>query len=170
MSERIVQARQEKAHMSWGHYLFGFSGRLNRAKYWLWILIYFIAAAVMTGVTYAINSPAAGGIVQLVFSIVALISSLAVMTKRLHDRNKSAWWLLIFVLIPSILLGAGIVASVYGALMTDDISNLGTLTLVGGALTLAAGAFLIWAFVELACLRGTIGANQYGPDPLEGRV
>jgi uncharacterized membrane protein YhaH (DUF805 family) len=24
--------------------------------------------------------------------------------------------------------------------------------------------------VELACLRGTIGANRYGPDPLEGRV
>jgi uncharacterized membrane protein YhaH (DUF805 family) len=156
--------------MSWGHFLFGFSGRLNRAKYWLWILIYLIAVAVVTGATYAINSPAAGGIVELVFSIVGLISSLAVMTRRLHDRNKSAWWLLIFVLIPSLLLGAGIVASVYGALMTDDINNLGTLTLIGGALTLAAGAFLIWSFVELACLRGTIGPNRYGPDPLEGRV
>jgi uncharacterized membrane protein YhaH (DUF805 family) len=170
MSERILQARQEKAHMSWGHFLFGFSGRLNRAKYWLWILIYFIAVAVVSAVIYAINSPMAGGIVQLVFSIVALISSLAVVTKRLHDRNKSAWWLLIFVLIPSLLLGAGIVASVYGALMTDDTSNLGTLAIVGGALTLAAGAFLIWSFVELACLRGTIGPNRYGPDPLEGKI
>jgi uncharacterized membrane protein YhaH (DUF805 family) len=156
--------------MSWGHLLFGFSGRLNRAKYWLWILIYLIAVAVVTGATYAINSPAAGGIVDLVFSIVAFISSLAVMTKRLHDRNKSAWWLLIFVLIPSILLSAGIVASVYGALMTDDISNLGTLTLIGGALVLAAAAFLIWSFVELGCLRGTIGPNRYGPDPLEGKI
>jgi uncharacterized membrane protein YhaH (DUF805 family) len=155
--------------MSWGHYLFGFSGRLNRAKYWLWILIYFVAIAVVSAVIYAINSPTAGGIVQLAFSIVALISSLAVMAKRLHDRDKSAWWLLIFVLIPSILLGVGIGASVYGALMTDD-SNLGTMTLVGGALTLVAGAFLIWAFIELACLRGTIGANRYGPDPLEGKI
>ena len=25
----------------------------------------------------------------------------------------------------------------------------------------------LWYFVELACMRGTIGANQYGPDPLE---
>ena len=156
--------------MSWGHFLFGFSGRLNRAKYWLWILIYFIAVAVVSAAIYAINSPTAGGIVQLVFSIVALISSLAVMTKRLHDRNRSAWWLLIFVLIPSLLLGAGIVASVYGALMTDDTSSLGTLALTGGALTLAAGAFLIWSFVELACLRGTIGPNRYGPDPLEGKI
>jgi uncharacterized membrane protein YhaH (DUF805 family) len=156
--------------MSWGHFLFGFSGRLNRAKYWLWILIYLIAIAVVTAATYAINSPGAGGIVDLVFSIIGLISSLAVMTKRLHDRNKSAWWLLIFVLVPSLLLGAGIVASVYGALMTDDITNLGTLTIVGGALTLAAAAFLIWSFVELACLRGTIGPNRYGPDPLEGKI
>jgi len=94
--------------MSWGHYLFGFSGRLNRAKYWLWILIYFVAIAVVSAVIYAINSPTAGSIVPLAFSIVALISSLAVMAKRLHDRDKSAWWLLIFVLIPSILLGSGL--------------------------------------------------------------
>ena len=24
----------------------------------------------------------------------------------------------------------------------------------------------IWFFVELGCLRGTVGSNQYGPDPL----
>jgi uncharacterized membrane protein YhaH (DUF805 family) len=44
------------------------------------------------------------------------------------------------------------------------------LGLIGGALTLVASAILIWAFVELACLRGTIGPNRYGPDPLEGKI
>ena len=24
----------------------------------------------------------------------------------------------------------------------------------------------VWAFVELGCLRGTVGSNRYGPDPL----
>ena len=33
-------------------------------------------------------------------------------------------------------------------------------------LSLAAAAIAIWAFVELGCLRGTPGPNQYGPDPL----
>jgi uncharacterized membrane protein YhaH (DUF805 family) len=33
-------------------------------------------------------------------------------------------------------------------------------------LSLAATAIAIWAFVELGCLRGTPGPNQYGPDPL----
>jgi len=28
----------------------------------------------------------------------------------------------------------------------------------------------LWGFVELYCLRGTTGANQYGPDPLEGKA
>jgi uncharacterized membrane protein YhaH (DUF805 family) len=28
----------------------------------------------------------------------------------------------------------------------------------------------IWALVELGCLRGTPGRNQYGDDPLAGRL
>ena len=28
----------------------------------------------------------------------------------------------------------------------------------------------IWAFIEVGCLRGTYGTNQYGPDPLENVV
>jgi len=31
---------------------------------------------------------------------------------------------------------------------------------------LLAFAILIWAFVDLGCLRGSIGQNKYGPDPL----
>jgi hypothetical protein len=26
-----------------------------------------------------------------------------------------------------------------------------------------------WFFIELGCLRGTIGSNPHGPDPLSGR-
>jgi uncharacterized membrane protein YhaH (DUF805 family) len=28
----------------------------------------------------------------------------------------------------------------------------------------------IWALIWFGCLRGTVGPNQYGPDPLEGRI
>jgi uncharacterized membrane protein YhaH (DUF805 family) len=37
-------------------------------------------------------------------------------------------------------------------------------------LYLCSFAIWVWAVVELGCLRGTTGTNQYGPDPLEGRV
>jgi uncharacterized membrane protein YhaH (DUF805 family) len=36
----------------------------------------------------------------------------------------------------------------------------------GILLHLVSFAITIWAFVELGCLRGTIGPNRYGPDPL----
>ncbi len=31
---------------------------------------------------------------------------------------------------------------------------------------LGSFAISIWGFVEIGCLRGTEGPNQYGPDPL----
>ena len=41
-------------------------------------------------------------------SIVILISSIAVGAKRLHDRNKSAWYLLLFYFVPGVLAAAGV--------------------------------------------------------------
>src|SRR5215472_14717955 len=34
--------------------------------------------------------------------LLVLFAGLAVATKRLHDRGKSAWWLLLFYLVPAI--------------------------------------------------------------------
>jgi uncharacterized membrane protein YhaH (DUF805 family) len=31
-------------------------------------------------------------------------------------------------------------------------------------------ALMIWGFVELGCLRGTVGPNRFGPDPLQRTV
>lgn len=33
-------------------------------------------------------------------------------------------------------------------------------------ISLVSLALSLWAFVELGCLRGTIGPNQYGADPI----
>jgi uncharacterized membrane protein YhaH (DUF805 family) len=75
--------------------------------------------------------------------------------KRLHDRDKSGWWLLLFYLVPYLLLGP-----------------IGWITgperMLGVALAVASAAVTIWMIVEIGCRRGTVGPNQYGPDPLEG--
>jgi uncharacterized membrane protein YhaH (DUF805 family) len=89
------------------------------------------------------------------------ISGIAVAIKRLHDRDKSGWWLLLFYFAPVVLIGIGTllgVASVLGESAGGGI--LAMIFYVAGAV---AG---IWGFVELGCLRGTVGPNQYGPDPL----
>ena len=61
-------------------------------------------------------------------NIVILISSLAVGVKRLHDRNKSGWYLVLFYIVPGILLVAGIAV---GTIMEDSIMIAGVLGLVG---------------------------------------
>ena len=50
--------------------------------------------------------------------IVIFISSLAVGVKRLHDRNKSGWYLVLFYIVPGILVTGGIVV---GTVMDDSI-------------------------------------------------
>jgi hypothetical protein len=43
-------------------------------------------------------------------------------------------------------------------------------TTVAGILALAAAAIGSWADDELGCLRGSIGGNPYGPDPIAPEV
>ena len=85
-----------------------------------------------------------------------LISSLAVGVKRLHDRNKSGWYLVLFYIVPGILVRRH----------RDRHDHGGFHHASPACLALVAFAIGVWAFVELGCLRGTIGANQYGPDPV----
>jgi uncharacterized membrane protein YhaH (DUF805 family) len=70
----------------------GFSGRAPRSEFW-----YFQLFAVLLGIGAAILDPtgAIGGLV----SLALLLPSLAVSVRRLHDTNRSGWWLLI-ALIP----------------------------------------------------------------------
>jgi uncharacterized membrane protein YhaH (DUF805 family) len=133
--------------MDWRNLLFSFDGRINRAKYWLALLIWLVACGVIIGIAIASEWMIIALIASVVVSVASLVSYIAVGIKRLHDRDKSGWWLLIFYLLPAVFDGIG----------------------RGGvpALSLVAFAISIWGFVELGCLRGTDGPNTYGPDPLE---
>jgi len=143
--------------MDWGHLFFNFNGRINRAKYWLAMLVYCGIYIVLAIFGYLTDNSAIYQAINGMLNIVIFISSLAVGVKRLHDRNKSGWYLVLFYIVPGILLTAGIAI---GTFMEDSI-------VLAGILGLLAFAIGVWAFVELGCLRGTIGANRYGPDPLE---
>jgi uncharacterized membrane protein YhaH (DUF805 family) len=143
--------------MNWGHLFFNFSGRINRAKYWIAMLDYSAIYIVLAIVGYVTDNSAIYQAINGMLNIVIFISSLAVGVRRLHDRNKSGWYLVLFYFVPGILVTAGVVV---GTFMDDSI-------LLASILGLAAFAVGVWAFVELGCLRGTIGPNRYGPDPLE---
>jgi uncharacterized membrane protein YhaH (DUF805 family) len=135
--------------------LFSFQGRLNRKPYWMTILaitVIVLVLIVLALVMFGERDFWAGGalLAVLVIIYIPLIwIGLAIGAKRLHDRDKSAWWLLLFYLVPSVLSAAA--------------NHAGD---VGFILHLASFAITVWAFVELGCLRGTVGSNRYGPDPL----
>ena len=105
-----------------------FNGRANRSEYWyfsLFNLIFVIIASVLDNVLGTADLGMGYGPIYLLYAMAVLIPGLAVFVRRMHDVNKSGWYLFI-ALIP--LIGA------------------------------------IWLLV-LLIKEGTIGENQYGPDP-----
>jgi uncharacterized membrane protein YhaH (DUF805 family) len=147
--------------MDWGNLLFSYTGRINRAKYWLAILIYVVVSIVAQVIGLATGSEGLTMMLSAVANLFSFVSGILVGIKRLHDRDKSGWLLLLFYIAPGVLLAIGIVIGFLG--VAGDSSGGSA---IGAVLSLAGVAILIWAFVELGCLRGTVGPNQYGPDPL----
>jgi uncharacterized membrane protein YhaH (DUF805 family) len=90
--------------------LFSFKGRINRARFWLANIAVGIVYAIVMGVLFggaAMSSdPTAalesvgliGGIIMLVIMILVAWIGLALSAKRWHDRDKTAWWILIVVI------------------------------------------------------------------------
>ncbi|MEQ9488247.1 MAG: DUF805 domain-containing protein [Alphaproteobacteria bacterium] len=81
-----------------------FTGRARRKEYWLFALLYFIVNlvfAVIGGSLYSASSLQALNTVSIVIVLVLFLPSLAVTVRRLHDTDRSGWWVLIS-LIPVI--------------------------------------------------------------------
>lgn len=170
-------------------YLFSFHGRINRAKLWLFILIALgvdivyiilfstlIGLSALTSMSHNAGGLAAAGGTFLIFLILGcvlyialFVAGLALTTKRLHDRDKSAIWLLVFIVAP-LVINVYVFATMIASAGLDPqqmtaAASANPILLVG---RLVAGVLSIWGFVELYCLRGTVGDNRYGPDPLAG--
>ena len=66
-----------------------FSGRARRAEYWWFFLFNVLAASILAAVSETLSG---------VFSLVTLLPTLAVSVRRLHDIDRSGWWLLLMIL------------------------------------------------------------------------
>ena len=81
-----------------------FSGRARRKEYWFFVLFYVlisIVAAVIDSMTGSFDSTMGMGMLGLLVALALLIPSLAVAVRRLHDTDRSGWWVLL-CLIPLI--------------------------------------------------------------------
>lgn len=156
--------------------LFSFEGRIKRLDWWVASLAVGVASAIVTGIIEFAAKASGASVVDLdtqhfeptgVFGIAVLALSLvsswinfALCVKRLHDRDRSGWWLVWQALV---LVLAVVMVIVAIAMHTEQMSIWYALA---GASGLAALIISIWLFVEIGFLRGTQGPNRFGPDPL----
>jgi uncharacterized membrane protein YhaH (DUF805 family) len=75
-----------------------FRGRARRREYWRYILYYVIAFVTLVLVdmlTGTFNIESQLGFLSGLFLLFMLIPSVAVAVRRLHDTERSGWWVLL---------------------------------------------------------------------------
>ena len=132
----------------------GFEGRAPRSEYWFWVLGIVIAGFVL-GIVFGLIDAILGihlltKLVLGLFELAVLLPSLAVAVRRLHDVDRSGWWILLPA-APALLSLLMRLAHIPGA---------GLFSLI----------YLVCAIVLIVwyCTKGTTGQNRFGPDPLGG--
>lgn len=140
---------------------FNFNGRAQRSEFWWFVLFAFISQAILNFIPF----------IGSIYSLVLLLPSLAVTARRLHDTNRTAWWMLLY-LVP--VLGFIVLVIAFLSLLgADALSPWGADDVEWGILGIL---FLVWLFGSIAAwilllifqiMPGTVGPNRYGPDPLQ---
>lgn len=78
-----------------------FTGRARRKEYWFFTLFSTIAMIILSivdALTGTFNKDLQAGLLSGLYCLGVLIPSLAVAVRRLHDTERSAWWLLLIFL------------------------------------------------------------------------
>ena len=147
----------------------------------IWMVVYFAMIGSLFSAGMSQTAPSAGmvgamgvvGILLLLFWVGILIPSIAVQVRRLHDINRSGWWLGGFYLVYAVyfvlifgMLGAQMTAAMAGgeAAPPDPSLAFGPMFVVTMIVGLGMFIYAI-ALLVFYCQSGTSGPNRYGPDP-----
>lgn len=135
-----------------------FKGRASRSEYWWFILFVAIASVIGEIAEGAMGSD--GAAINGVIAIATFMPSLSAQVRRIHDTNRSGWW----------VGGYWLLSSVGGAYMGYIAWQSGAMeTASGGAAMMAL--LSLWGIAVLAysltlliftVRRGTYGRNDYG--------
>ena len=161
---------------------FSFDGRINRATYWTRAFPVLVVSGLLVNAVLAFEYEKTGsqGLSSLALCLIGLWPVFAVTIKRLHDRGRSAWFLLV-ILVP--VLGAiWLLAEVWVLPGTDQTNRFGDIPQdeglkrrwiapLGVACVSAQVFLIIWTFFwPGAELRHALVANEYGLIRLEAPV
>jgi uncharacterized membrane protein YhaH (DUF805 family) len=147
--------------MNWRDLFTSFDGRISRKPFIVGMIVLSVSALFGMALTFVLGfsgMPFVLTIALLILIPVATIfPSIALVAKRLHDRNRPASWAAYFF-VP-VYLDFGIDA----LRIVADSTPLSVIGSVAGLVSLGA---TIWLCIEGGILPGTTGLNRYGPDPL----
>jgi uncharacterized membrane protein YhaH (DUF805 family) len=135
-----------------------FSGRAPRAEYWwytLALIIVFIVLTILESIV-GLNKMIFGvyGPLTLLLWLGTIVPGIAVVIRRLHDTNRSGWWMLLVV--PYVISAVMMLRSMASG-SPASFGAAGILGLVGLVCCIALLVFMV--------LPGTPGDNSYGPNP-----
>lgn len=122
-----------------------FKGRIGRARYWaltsLCMLAFTVAYFLMiVGIKYASDGPVVSAVTAIMSVVIFLATWGAVSgvgVRRLHDRGKSGYWIILYYFVPFILAIAAM----------DPNGQRDFLDII-------ALLVLIWAMIDLGILEG----------------
>lgn len=163
---QVYLIEPEYVEPGFGSFYFSLSGRISRSQYWLKFLVPAIGIAIILNMLAAAGSEAFN-ILHTIFLLLVLWPGIAALVKRIHDRDKSGalvWLLYVPMILAIVLTIATLIAA-----FADGIGGaaaLGVMSAISWGAVVVVG---VWFFIEFGCLRGTIGPNRYGPDPVRKR-
>jgi uncharacterized membrane protein YhaH (DUF805 family) len=135
-----------------------FSGRAPRAEYWWYALALVIVGIVLSifesisglrGMVFGVYGP-----LTVLLWLGTIVPGIAVSVRRLHDTNRSGWWLLLMVPYLLVMILAAM------ALAGGGIAALGAAGLLGIVGLICAIVLLVFMV-----LPSTAGENRYGSNP-----
>jgi uncharacterized membrane protein YhaH (DUF805 family) len=154
-----------------------FKGRARRAEYWSFMLLQGIAYGLLVffAFTGMLGKDLGSGMASMLMalgimgllSLALFLPNLAVLARRMHDINLTAWWLLL--LLPnvfanmkamSILMTLGKMQDMSPDMLASQMAGTGAVSVVAMLCSLALFVMTVWP--------GTRGNNKFGPDPKGG--
>ena len=101
-----------------------------------------------------------------IVNLLLLWPGLAGTVKRLHDRGRSGWWVLVYWLL-CVLPWMGVAIFMVGVSLHGSQPGTGIgFGILAFGLVILFFLISLWFLIELGFLRGTLGWNRFGPDPL----
>lgn len=146
--------------------LLRFQGRLNRRGYCIGLgalLVLGIAIVTTAAPYFSTTGGRDNDALWFAAAVAIFVLIMAVlMTGRLHDRDRSGWWFLVFGPLPVVLFTLSY--HVY-RLFPDNIAGQRDAEAILLLLQINAIGLFLWGLLSLAFLPGTTGDNRFGSAP-----